>query len=138
MKLIFNSMKLIFWVSSWCVPVVAYHNLIKLIFKYFQLKIQLCLCLLSENKYNWTFACWHMKDARRYCNSIRIRSIVQLRPALERIRDDLSKNTDPKLRGAIPSTDEFDQVIFKICKITSKKFGFKYKNYLFLNILLLK
>ena len=42
-----------------------------------------------------------------------IRSIVQLRPALERIRDDLSKNTDPKLRGAIPSTDEFDQVIKK-------------------------
>jgi hypothetical protein len=41
-----------------------------------------------------------------------MRSILQLRPALERIREDLSKNTDPKLRAAIPTNEEFDQVNF--------------------------
>lgn len=39
-----------------------------------------------------------------------MRSILKLRPALERIREDYSKNTDPKLREAIPSAKEFDQV----------------------------
>ncbi len=39
-----------------------------------------------------------------------MRSILQLRPALERIREDYSKGTDPKLREAIPSSEEFDQV----------------------------
>lgn len=33
-----------------------------------------------------------------------------MRPALERIREDLSKTTDPKLRAAIPTTEEFDAV----------------------------
>ena len=41
-----------------------------------------------------------------------MRSILQLRPALERVREDFSKATDAKLRGAIPTTEEFDQVIF--------------------------
>jgi len=39
-----------------------------------------------------------------------MRSILKLRPALERIREDYSKNTDSKLREAIPSSEEFDQV----------------------------
>jgi hypothetical protein len=39
-----------------------------------------------------------------------MRSILQLRPALERVREDFSKATDAKLRGAIPTTEEFDQI----------------------------
>ena len=58
-----------------------------------------------------------------------MRSILKLRPALERIREDLSKNTDPKLRCAIPSNEEFDQVIFPIFTIKkSKIFVLKSKN----------
>ncbi len=55
-----------------------------------------------------------------------IRSIIKLRPALERIREDM--NTDQKLRLAIPSDEEFDQVkkIFSI--ETSKIFVLKLKN----------
>ena len=40
-----------------------------------------------------------------------MRSILKLRPALERIKEDLGKETDPKLRANIPSEEEFDQIV---------------------------
>nr|XP_047145612.1 uncharacterized protein LOC124818636 [Hydra vulgaris] len=46
------------------------------------------------------------------CNSIlmMMRSILKLRPALERIRENFSKGTNPKLREKIPTSEEFEQV----------------------------
>ncbi|XP_047145612.2 uncharacterized protein LOC124818636 [Hydra vulgaris] len=57
------------------------------------------------------------------CNSIlmMMRSILKLRPALERIRENFSKGTNPKLREKIPTSEEFEQIVAIIGPLTKIK-----------------